>query len=189
MKNLISITVFFFILTSSCTSYVPNSIELNATFPEGVESGKIENLVVNENYIHFISSKNGKEIAIISHQKLSENVVDRISESSYYSFYTRINPDGPVEVLSLSSEEILNVLLGDQLKPGKIPGLSLSYRSLPGGDIALFSDIDEWVIKQGVEKELYIDGVKYSATLLDMIKGDPQFDQPPLRIDLILVRQ
>lgn len=55
--------------------------------------------------------------------------------------------------------------------------------------IELSSTEGSWAVKMGKSVIILIDGVEFSAHLLNTQRGDPQFGQPPFKADLILIIQ
>ncbi len=190
MKNITLILFFSAIFTASCQSFVPTSIELDSSLFDGKKLGVVSELTINDTYILFQDQSTEEEYKISFSQSLDTEAIDKIRKSDSFIFFSRPYPDGPVEAVYFYRNQNLEIYLGDQIKPGRIPELSLAYRNtLNTNDaIIIFDGKNEWILKTGDEKIIQIDGYEYRASLLNLIKGDPQFDQPPLRIDLMLIR-
>lgn len=191
MKPHIKILVpLIVIVLISCVTFKPVSLDLSALVLEGRGQGTVSEIKEESDALLIVDKLNEKEISIRFNGEIPPVVIDGINGASAYEFLSRLRPDGPVEALKLLDQMGLSVYLGDGLRPGSFPGLNLEIINLSGSErIRISSPEGQWKVKAGIPADILIDGVKFTAYLLNTQRGDPQFDQPPFKADLILIRQ
>lgn len=173
----------------SCVSFKPVYLDLTAFVLEGQGDGVVSEIKEEGETLLLVDKNNTKEIAIRFTGEISVSVFERLKNASSYEFLTKIRPDGPIEALKLMNDLGLSSYLGDGVRPGNLPGLSLELSTSASDSIRISSPEGRWKVRTGKPETILIDGVEFSAYLLNTQRGDPQFDQPPFKADLILIRK
>ena len=194
MKNtiiLLTILLIFSCKSSApCNTFAPIEMELDSNVFEGTGSGSISQISIKDDNI--IEIKDNEEIFEIQFSdSIPLELLGVAENSSNYIFYSRPRPDGPVEYLILEDSVGMKSYWGDALRSGTIRGLDIVLNPVNGSDtsVEIVSDNKKYEMSAGQERIIKMKGITYRALLLNIHIGDPQFDQPPLTIDLLLIRQ
>lgn len=174
----------------SCVSYKPVYLDLSMLMMEGPGEGKIVRSNCIDGTVFIETEKSEIDIEVRFDGIISSQIKNALCNGHEYVFSSNLRPDGPIEHLMLFDDKGLLAYLGDGLRTN-IPGIKLEIDSAKTDEdcINLKSSEGQWKVKPGKPEKILIDGVEFSAYLLNTQRGDPQFDQPPFKADLILIRK
>ena len=185
MKKILLLLSFPFL---SCASFQTSFMDLTLDSLGGRFQGSIKAVEKGSNF-YLISGQENSNMRITFSPKGPENLLDKLKLAEQYDFQSIQRPDGPIEFLTLSDKIGILAIFADGVPPGNIPGLNISVKDNHDDGILLISEGKETLVTIGRSVNSLIDNTDFKVYLLNKIVGDSQFDQPPLRIDLILVRQ
>ena len=173
----------------SCVSFTPVYLDLSTLALEGTGQGLISEIEDNDGGLLIRDKAQDKEIAIRLKGDVPPGIIAGLKGAGAYDFRSRIRPDGPVESLILSDETGLLAYLGDGLRPGRLPGLELGFEAASENSIRIISSEGKGTVKTGQPTDILIEGIPFTSYLLNTQRGNPEFDQPPFKADLILIRK
>jgi len=190
MKRII-LLLLTMILFFSCLSSEPVYMSLKAPMMmEEFKEGNIARTALQDNgFILYDESDSVIWQADFS-RRLPAAVRGSLKTAMEYSSGVQNRPDGPVRTLLLSDEAGFLAYLGDGIRPGLAPDLGMDLK--PGasgsGSILLKSGEGEWSVSVGAPADILIGGIPCRAYLLNAAEGQ-HMDQPPLTVDLLIIRQ